>query len=82
MDWFLYDNGFRHERVKLAYLTKLIQFFPISFLKEELTHCGLRYRHRYQRRYLEVSAKFEPKNHTRKLTVFTEVFRIIPTFNS
>ena len=31
MDWFLYDNGLRHERVKLFYLV-LTHFIPLVSL--------------------------------------------------
>ena len=33
MDWFLYDNGFRHERVKLLLKKKISKAFPNNDVK-------------------------------------------------
>ena len=45
MDWFLYDNGLRHERVN-AYICDLfydidgLDFDPVPFILADSAHCA------------------------------------------
>ena len=39
MDWFLYDNGLRHERAKLIYGLAMQKQAPICISVISITHC-------------------------------------------